>query len=62
MLEEVVAQPHCIYVSGCNKICLNYISSGLVVGFILFLSYTYNPSTILSHRCHSHFSDPKIAL
>ena len=24
MLEELVAQPHCIYVYGCNKICLNY--------------------------------------
>ena len=23
MLEELVAQPHCIYVYGCNKICLN---------------------------------------
>ena len=25
MLEELVAQPHCIYVYGCNKICLNYM-------------------------------------
>ena len=25
MLEELVAQPHCIYVYGCNKICLNYV-------------------------------------
>ena len=25
MLEELVAKPHCIYVYGCNKICLNYL-------------------------------------
>ena len=28
MLEELVAQPHCIYVYGCNKICLNYSLQG----------------------------------
>ena len=33
MLEELVAQPHCIHVhvKSCNKICLNFFQNSLIL-------------------------------